>query len=252
MSCKCSFASARFEEARELHLLPRSGYSTDGILRTVTMLSVLRGKAETENEAESNPAIRMRIGRTRSLRGAGSDMELSTEFKGKEQEIIDLFAATFAASEGAEEGALIGDLARNLLATTADAEINVVTACEERSLVGAIICSRLTYDQDDRIVFLLGPVGVATDRQGEGIGQRLLACGLTALQKKGVDFAVTYGDPNYYSKVGFRPITEEFARAPFNLKYPKGWLGQSLADGKMTPLKGPSRCVEAFHRPDYW
>ncbi|MDE0696754.1 MAG: N-acetyltransferase [Boseongicola sp.] len=179
-------------------------------------------------------------------------MELSAGCKGKEQEVIDLLSAAFAASEGAEEGALIGDLVRNLLATTADADIHVFTVREERSLIGAIIFSRLTYDQDDRTVFLLGPVGVTTDRQGARIGQRLLTHGISALRKNGVDVAMTYGDPNYYSKVGFRPVTEEFARAPFKLKYPKGWLGQFLTDGKMTPLNGPSRCVEAFHRPDYW
>lgn len=179
-------------------------------------------------------------------------MELSTGCRGQEQEVIDLLAATFAASEGAEEGALIGDLTRNLLVTTADADLHVFTARDELALIGAIIFSRLTYDQDDRTVFLLGPVGVATDRQGAGIGQKLLAHGIAALRKIGVDVAVTYGDPKYYSKVGFRPITEEFARAPFKLKYPKGWLGQSLKDGKMTPLIGPSHCVEAFHRPEYW
>ncbi len=179
-------------------------------------------------------------------------MELSTGCKGREQEVIELLAATFAASEGAEEGALIGELTRNLLITTAHADIHVFTAREERSLIGAIFFSRLTYDQDDRTVFLLGPVGVATDRQGAGVGQRLLAHGIAALRKKGVDLAVTYGDPGYYSKVGFRHITEEFARAPFKLKYPKGWLGQSLTDARMTPLNGSSRCVEAFRRPDYW
>ena len=179
-------------------------------------------------------------------------MEISKGFKGREEEIIDLLAATFAASEGAEEGALIRDLTRNLLATTADADIHVFTAREKRSLVGAIIFSRLTYEEDDRTVFVSGPVGVATDRQGRGIGQRLLAHGLGGLRKSGVDVAVTYGDPKYYSKVGFRPISEEFARAPFKLKHPKGWLGQSLTDRELEPLAGPSRCVEAFHRPDYW
>ncbi len=179
-------------------------------------------------------------------------MEMSNGFKGQEEGIIDLLAATFAASEGAEEGALIRDLTRKLLETTADADVHVFTAREKRSLVGAIIFSRLTYEEDDRIVFVLGPVGVATDRQRRGIGQRLLTHGLASLRKCGVDVAVTYGDPNYYSKVGFRPITEGFARAPFKLKHPKGWLGQSLTDREFKPLAGPSRCVDAFHRPDYW
>ncbi len=179
-------------------------------------------------------------------------MEFSTGPGGREREIIDLLAATFTASDGAEEGALIGDLMRNLLVTTADADIQVYTAREERSVIGAAVFSRLTYDLDDRTVFVLGPVAVLTSRQGEGIGQRLLVHSLAELRKHGVDIAVTYGDPNFYSKVGFRPITEEFAEAPFKLKHPEGWLGQSLTDRKMTPLAGPSRCVEAFRRPDYW
>ncbi|MCG5517084.1 MULTISPECIES: hypothetical protein [unclassified Ectothiorhodospira] len=39
---------------------------------------------------------------------------------------------------------------------------------------------------------------------------------------------LTYGDPNYYSRIGFKPITEALAPAPFTLKQPEGWLGQSL------------------------
>lgn len=179
-------------------------------------------------------------------------MEISTGFRGLEQEIIDLFHTTFTASGGADEGSLIGDLARNLLGGTAEEDLFVFTVHSDRRIVGGIIFSRLTYDQDDRVVFVLGPVAVATDRQGKGIGQRLLIHGLKVLRRAGVDIAVTYGDPNYYSKVGFAPISESFAQAPFKLKYPHGWLGQSLTDEEMTPLKGPSACVTALDNPAFW
>lgn len=179
-------------------------------------------------------------------------MEVSTRSEGRENEIVDLFSATFTASEGAEEGTLIGNLVRDLLSITARRDLFVFVAEEAGEMVGAIVFSRLTFEQDDRSVFVLAPVAVATGRQGEGIGQKLLTHGLEALRKAGIDIAMTYGDPNYYSKVGFAPITEDFAPAPFKLKYPEGWLGQSLTDRKMTLLKGPSHCVEALNDPAFW
>lgn len=179
-------------------------------------------------------------------------MELSAGFKGREQEIIDLFTATFTASEGADEGVLIGDLVRNLLGGTAEQDLFVFTAVEAGVIAGGIASSRLTYEHDDRTVFVLAPLAVATEFQGKGIGQRLLTHCLTALRNAGVDIAVTYGDPDYYSKVGFTQITEAFAPAPFKLNHPEGWLGQSLTNREMTPLKGPSRCVDALNDPVFW
>jgi predicted N-acetyltransferase YhbS len=179
-------------------------------------------------------------------------MEFSTAPKGREEEIIRLFNATFAASEGMEEGALIGDLVRNLLAGTAEKDLFVFTAEEGGNMIGGIVFSRLAYDQDDRTVFVLAPVAVATDRQGKGIGQRLLTHGLAALRSVGVDIVMTYGDPNFYAKVGFIPISEADAQAPYPLNHPEGWLGQSLTDREMAPLKGPSRCVEALNDPVFW
>ena len=179
-------------------------------------------------------------------------MEVSTRSEGRENEIVDLFTSTFTASEGAEEGTLIGNLVRDLLSITARRDLFVFVAEEAGAIVGAIVFSRLTYDRDDRTVFVLAPVAVATGHQGKGIGQVLLAHGLAALREAGIDVAVTYGDPDYYSRVGFAPITEAFAQAPFKLKHPEGWLGQSLTDREMTPLKGPSRCVRALNDPAFW
>ncbi|MBK5938165.1 GNAT family N-acetyltransferase [Halochromatium roseum] len=179
-------------------------------------------------------------------------MQLSTDTQGREDMIIELFRATFTASEGAEEGALIGDLVHNLLANTAEPDRFVFTAEKDGAIIGGILFSRLTYEQDQRTVFVLAPVAVATDQQGKGIGQRLLNHGLAALRSAGVDIVMTYGDPGYYAKVGFKPISEADAPAPFKLQQPEGWLAQSLSDRAVTPLKGPSRCVEALNDPVYW
>lgn len=179
-------------------------------------------------------------------------MDFASGGKGREPEIIDLFTATFTASEGAEEGVMIGGLARDLMGSTPAEDLYVFTAEVDGAMVGAIIFSRLTYAQDPRAVFVLGPVAVATDHQGQGIGQRLIAHGLAALRDAGVDIAITYGDPGFYSRVGFVPMTEAFAAAPFKLSHPEGWLGQSLTGQALTPLRGPARCVEALGAPVFW
>jgi putative acetyltransferase len=181
-----------------------------------------------------------------------TDMEYSDVYKGRENEIVALFRDTFTASEGAEEGAVIGKLVTEFFATTREGDIWVFTAWEDGALAGAIIFSRLRYDQDDRSVFILAPVAVKTILQGRGIGQRLLTYGLNEIRKHGIDVAMTYGDPNYYTKVGFVPITEDQARAPLRLSFPHGWMAQSLTDRPLDPLKGPSHCVDALNSPDYW
>jgi len=63
---------------------------------------------------------------------------------------------------------------------------------------------------------------------------------------------MTYGDPRYCAKVGFVPISEADAAAPFQLNRPQAWLAQSLTDRPMLPLRGPSSCVAALDGPVFW
>ncbi|MCG7518101.1 GNAT family N-acetyltransferase [Ruegeria sp. Ofav3-42] len=164
----------------------------------------------------------------------------------------DLFRQVFAASEGEDEGKAIGALVTDLLSTTPDEDLIAAIAQDGPEPLGCILFSRLRFDQDPRLVFLMSPVAVRTDRQKSGIGQRLIRFGLDELRRHSVDFAVTYGDPKYYCKTGFHLITEQFARAPLPLSHPHGWLGQSLTGAEMAPFEGPSHCVSAFNRPELW
>ena len=179
-------------------------------------------------------------------------MEFSQGAQGRDQALVELFTATFTAAEGASEGTLIGDLVGNLLSRTPAPDRHVFTAESEGAVIGAAIFSRLTYDQDDRRVRVLGPVAVATEWQGQGVGRQLLTHAVQALREAGIDIVVTYGDPTYYSRVGFAPVTTTIIPAPFALQYPEGWLAQPLTEAEMTPLKGRARCVEAFNDPAFW
>ena len=182
----------------------------------------------------------------------GERVEISTEGRGRAAGIAALCEAAFTDAEGAEEGALIGDLARRMLADTPAADLRVVTAREGGVPIGAVLFSRLAYEGEARVVFVMGPVAVAPARQGEGVGTALIAHGLDLLRREGVDIAVTYGDPAYYGRLGFSPVGVAQVAAPYPLQQPRGWQAQSLTGAPLTPLAGPARCVPALADPVYW
>ena len=173
-------------------------------------------------------------------------------FLGRKSEIGALFKATFAASEGADEGALIGNLSRQLVETTPADDLFVFSACTESQTIGCIIFTKLRFEADRRMVFLLSPVAILPGRQGSGVGSALLTYGLDKLREQGADVAVTYGDPDYYQRVGFEPVDVSIIPPPLSLNQPDGWLAQSLTGETLHPFRGPSRCALALSDPAYW
>ncbi|WP_260262072.1 GNAT family N-acetyltransferase [Vibrio intestinalis] len=162
-----------------------------------------------------------------------------------------LFTLTFSDSEGPEEGKVVGQLAKDLLEQTNSDDIYVFAAMEHDELVGAIYFTRLWFESD-KVAFLLAPVAIRTDFQGKGVGQKLIQYGLEGMAERGASLAFTYGDPAFYGRIGFERITTEQFSAPRQLSYPHGWLAKSLTQYPLEPIAGPSRCVEAFNKPELW
>lgn len=54
---------------------------------------------------------------------------------------------------------------------------------------------------------LLGPLVVAPDRQGVGLGKRLVRHGLDQVTRDGWRLCLVVGGPNYYAPFGFEPAT---------------------------------------------
>ena len=178
-------------------------------------------------------------------------MKFSTYNSGNIEEIKKLFTKTFADSEGESEGLLIGNLAYELMTNTAGNDLNCFVVSENKQIIGSIIFSKLSFESEIN-AFILSPVAIKTNYQGKGIGQKLINFGLNSLKENGVELVFTYGDPSFYSKVGFSLITEKIVKAPLTLTYPEGWLGQSLVSGEIEPITGNSYCVEALNKPEIW
>jgi len=168
------------------------------------------------------------------------------------EQIIDVFYTSFSASEGETEGALIRTLVEQLLEYTPETDIFIFAALHHDTVIGCAIFSQLIYSDDALNVFILSPMAIHPDHQNNGIGQTLLRESIAALRNHDVDILMTYGDPNYYEKIGFLPVTQQVAPPPFPLSMPIGWIAQSLHGSEMLPLQGSCTCVSALNNPAIW
>ncbi len=179
-------------------------------------------------------------------------MKFSTYTPNNIDEIKQLFIKTFSDSEGKTEGLLIGDLSYDFMTKTNPHDLHCFIATENEKIIGSIFFSRLKFENNKINTFLLGPVAIHTSCQGKGIGQKLINFGLNILKENKVELVFTYGDINFYSKVGFIILTEKLIKAPLKLTYPEGWLGQSLISDTIDPIIGNSYCVKEINNPKFW
>ncbi|SFG32560.1 GNAT family N-acetyltransferase [Neptunomonas qingdaonensis] len=168
-----------------------------------------------------------------------------------QKEIAAFFTSVFTSSEGEKEGKLIGNLASELSSNIDNDEIICFGTYENESLIGAIFFTRLRFNEST-LVYMLAPVAVSTEHQGKGIGQALINYGLNAIKNGSANVVITYGDPSFYSKVGFEPLSEDVIQAPLELSMPVGWLGQSLSGDPISTIHERPTCVKAFNDPVYW
>ena len=178
-------------------------------------------------------------------------MKLEAYNPEQSQEVIKLFTDVFSVSEGPAEGQVIGQLVTELMSTTDSKQLMGYVSISGGKIIGCIFFSSLTLPSG-KIAFILSPVAVSSREQGKGLGQQLINFGIQQLKSHGVEFVFTYGDPSFYSKVGFVKISEDLVKAPKKLTYPEGWLSQSLNDEGITSEVGVAKCVEALNKQEYW
>jgi len=166
-------------------------------------------------------------------------------------DVAGLFTSVFSSSEGENEGKLIGNLASELISSTDNKEIISIGAYKDELLIGAIIFTRLRFN-DSIKVYMLAPVAVSTSHQRKGVGQALINYGLQELKNRSVAVVITYGDPSFYFKAGFQALSETVIQAPLKLSMPEGWLGQSLTEEPIPTINERPTCVKEFNDSVYW
>ncbi|UIF90525.1 GNAT family N-acetyltransferase [Cupriavidus sp. UYPR2.512] len=118
----------------------------------------------------------------------------------------------------------------NALRRAGQLTVSLVAQAGDR-LVGHVAISPVTVSSGATGWYGLGPISVAPDRQGQGIGSQLMHAALADLRRLGAAGCVVLGDPAYYGRFGFaaRPglvldgmPPEYFQALTFDGGYPAG------------------------------
>ncbi|WP_435344984.1 GNAT family N-acetyltransferase [Haloarchaeobius sp. HRN-SO-5] len=123
--------------------------------------------------------------------------------------------------------------------------LSIVAEADGR-VVGHVLFTEVTVDGTDAAL-TLAPVAVHPDRQGEGIGSRLIRHGLDSCRDAGYDLVVLHGDPEFYSRFGFEPATPHGLTHPFDLP-DEAFQVRWLVDDVAGRIGGPVGYDAAFER----
>ena len=111
-------------------------------------------------------------------------------------------------------------------------------------VVGHILFSRMGVQADGQPIDALGlaPVAVLPERQGQGIGSKLIQQGITAARKGGAQMIFVLGEPDYYGRFGFSAAAAESFASPY-----AGECFQALVlGGAPVPDTGTAEYAAAF------
>ncbi|KKC44961.1 GNAT family N-acetyltransferase [Acinetobacter sp. V2] len=139
---------------------------------------------------------------------------------------------TKAAFQNAEHTSHTEHFIVNSLRNHGQLSISLV-AVEDGSIIGHVAISPVQISSGEIGWYGLGPISVHPDKQGLGIGSLLMKKSLEKLKNLGAKGCVLLGDPNYYSRFGFKNNpelilpdvpSEYFQALSFSGHFPKGYV----------------------------
>lgn len=130
----------------------------------------------------------------------------------------------------------------------ANAVVASVVAVEDDLVIGHALFSgaRLEVPSGEVTVGALGPVGVLPERQGRGVGGKLIRFGLDACRDAGMPGVIVLGHPDYYPRFGFVRADTWSIRCEFDAP-PEAFMIAWFA----APVRGPglAKYNAEFSRP---
>ena len=139
-------------------------------------------------------------------------------------------AVTVAAFQSAAHTSHTEQLIVRALRGSGQLTVSLV-AEDNGAVIGHVAVSPVTISSGAAEWYGLGPISVAPERQGHGIGAQLMEHALTELRTLGAAGCVVLGEPSYYSRFGFNAEpslalpdapAEYFQAISFNGSVPSG------------------------------
>ena len=155
------------------------------------------------------------------------------------------------AAFGESEGETVSQLVIKLLEDKNAQPTLSLVAEQNNEIIGNIVFSPVNIEGIKGVsAYILAPLAVTNDNQRKGIGTKLINQGIETLRNRGADIVLVYGDPNYYTRTGFK--AGHNLEAPYKLKYPEAWMAQELVEGVLTKTQGMVRCALPLNSPKLW
>ncbi len=150
------------------------------------------------------------------------------------------------------EAQMVSDFAINLLNENHPVKIISLVAIENNDMVGHIAFSPVYLTSTDKhFGYILAPLAVSPKFQKNKIGSSLVMHGLDIISNTGSFIVFVYGDPQYYSRFGFKTDLSKKYVPPYTLQFPEGWQVMNL-NSAVLPEGGKITCVNSLNDPKLW
>jgi len=131
-----------------------------------------------------------------------------------------------------------------------DEVVSLVTS-HSSSVTGHLVMTPCAVDPAGGRAGLLGPLAVAPDWQGRGLGTALVREGLARMESVGAWRVCVLGDPGYYGRFGFSPESRLLPPYPLPEEWRDAWQSIALG-GADSRLTGQLVVPEPWRRPELW
>ena len=150
------------------------------------------------------------------------------------------------------EAQIVADIAVNLLNEKTPIKIISLVAIQDNKVVGHIAFSpAYSIDNSEHFAYILAPLAVSPKHQKNKIGSSLIKYGLDTISNLGSFIVFVYGDPQYYSKFGFKTDLAKNFTPQYSLQYPEGWHALIL-NSSIFPEGGIIKFVDSLNDPNLW
>lgn len=125
-------------------------------------------------------------------------------------------------------------------------ELSLVAELDNK-IIGHILFTRAKIIGDKSVVdtLVLAPLVVDSALQKHGIGTKLVNFGLKKAFDLGINSIMVLGDPNYYSKFGFKSACEYGIKAPFEVE-DKYFMAAELKSQALKDANGVLQYAKEF------
>lgn len=150
------------------------------------------------------------------------------------------------------EAELVSDLAINLLHEKSTIKTISLVAINNDAIIGHIVFSPVFLGSNNKhFGYILAPLAVLPTHQNNKVGSKIVKYGLDTISSLGAFIVFVYGDPQYYSRFGFKTNLAQNFSPPYTLQYPEGLHAMKL-NSTAFPDGGNFKCVNSLNNPKLW